>query len=516
MNLSLLAWQTWTATQQGGVIAVAAIAAVAILVMVIGIVRNHRARKASQASRDAAFDALKAFGEDAGPTAPEVADRLAASSDPGVARLGERLGRLSRMNYEGRWLPDPASLYADVGLFESQGATHRSKLLAWGAFALSAIGSGAFFTFASAVAFPLNPWALALPLLAIGAVAALFLVWHGRSTAAEIGNDRRAVTGAIAAATSVLQDRAGVAFLVSELIGYHEKMREEIHQFTALADELATGEFAEGIKTSVREIMSEEVAPPLNEANRALTDLAVALAEKQSEGMAELADTFSGAVAQSLSTHLNQLPDKLQTLYLVAEQSADMMAESTAALKQVREDNRVINDDVREVMRLMALAKNDIANEMASISDNLEIIGTSTDKMTALYAGEETSLARHIEMMTEQLDHYSSQIERGIGESAKAIDQAVDMAANQNRQASVMIARFETQLAALQNLSRQIGENTTNFTQESSQYVMRTLDDFDANLAEVVERLTFTTAEIRDAIDQLPPAIRASGKGRDF
>ena len=264
------------------------------------------------------------------------------------------------------------------------------------------------------------------------------------------------------------------------------------------------------------DIMTEEVVPPLKESNYALTELATSLAEKQERGMEQLADKFSDSVAHSLSVHMSALPEKLQALHRVIDQSAIMMEESNRALEQAKQENMEVNRDVREVLRLMALAKDDMADEMAFISDNLAIIGTSTDRMTALYAGEETNLASHINEMTEQLRVYSDKLEKGIVESAKAIDASVEMSKTQNRQSTTLLDRLDAQLHALDELGRLISQNTTHFTRESSEYVVKTLDEFDANLAEVVERLTFTTAEIRDAVDALPPAIRRAGLGRDM
>jgi len=144
------------------------------------------------------------------------------------------------------------------------------------------------------------------------------------------------------------------------VIGYGEKMREEVRSFSLIAEELTKGEFAEGIKTGVRDVMTEEVVPPLNESNYALTELAKSLAEKQELGMERLADTFSESVAHSLSVHMSALPEKLEVLHRVIDQSAVMMEESNRALEQAKQENMEVNRDVREVLRLMALAKDDM------------------------------------------------------------------------------------------------------------------------------------------------------------
>lgn len=227
--------------------------------------------------------------------------------------------------------------------------------------------------------------------------------------------------------------------------------------------------------------------------------------------MASLADSFSDAVARALAIHLSPLPDKLQTLYQVAEHSADMMQESATTMERAREEGLAVTRDVQETLRLMALAKNDIADEMAAISDNLEILGASTEKMTALYAGAETNLATHIDRLTDQLRAHSDRLGEGILESAKSIEASVKMSSAQNKNAAILLERLDEQLNTLEALGRQITDNTIHFTKESGGFVSKTLEEFDVSLAEVVERLTFTTAEIRDAIDALPAVIRGGG-----
>ena len=44
----------------------------------------------------------------------------------------------------------------------------------------------------------------------------------------------------------------------------------------------------------------------------------------------------------------------------------------------------------------MTVAKNDIANEMAEMSDYLEVIANVTEKMTSVYAGEDANLKQQI------------------------------------------------------------------------------------------------------------------------
>lgn len=480
--------------------------------MIAGVIKNRKFVTLSLRLADDAVTMLSQAQTDDMLPADSLVRAFDSSDEEQLKVFADRLSKSAHMYCEGRLLPEPVPILASLGLFRTTGVKAGSRFFAWICFAIGSLGAVLLVTLQILMTIPVNVLIIILPPLAFGIACSLFLLWHEKKAVNSIEDAENELITALSLFAPVFRDQIGVAVLVSEIISYGEKMRQEVNAFTKLAEELATGEFAEGIKTSVREIMSEEIAPPLQEANHALTGLAVSLAEKQEKGMEELADIFSGSVAHALSVHLASLPDKLEILHRVAEHSADMMEEAKVSMEQSRAESKQINLDVQETLRLMALAKNDIADEMASISDNLEIIGASTDKMTALYAGEETNLAFHINRMSEQLKLYSEKLDLGIVESSKAIDASVKMSSVQNKNALVLLDRLNEQLGALEEVSRQISENTAHFTKESSEYVVRTLDEFEANLAEVVERLTFTTAEIRDAVDALPPAIRRAGR----
>ena len=490
----------------GGLLLVAA-----LVVLVIGVMKNRQRAMAAEDEAALLIERLRHEPEAGMLPADAVHAALSQAGDDKLALLGDHLSRVSLLHYEGRLLPDPAPIFDSLGMFNREQLVTGSRFFALLSFSIGAGGLSLMLLLTLFSTLKTLPFLVGSVIFFVALLAALFLLWHGSRLAGRLVLEKERAMLALSSFAPVFMDGTGVSLLVSEMLSYGEKMRQEVNQFSRLADTLAAGDFAEGIKTSVREIMSEEVAPPLNDANYALTELAKSLAAKQEEGMQELTDLFSASVAAALSSHLSQLPDKLQILHQVAASSTDMMEEATATMMKTREDNKLINEDVREAMRLMTLAKDEMAEEMASISDSMEQLGASVDTISQLYAGEKTDLASHVEKMTEQLKLYSDKIAEGIDESAKSIDASVRMSASQNKNAAILLERLDEQLATLEDLNRQIRDNTTNFTKESSDYVSRTLDVFDTSLAEVVERLTFTTAEIRDAVDALPQMIRGSG-----
>ncbi|HPX92901.1 MAG TPA: hypothetical protein PK646_01255 [Bacillota bacterium] len=489
-------------------VATGIVAAGVIALLAAGILKNRRLTRSGSVLADEAVMILTSAQRGGTLPADAVAEVFANAEREDFRLFGEEMGRISQANFEGRLLPDPQPVMKARGLLQPAPLLAAGRLYALISFSVGTLWLvlALLISMMADMTGRVIPPALAAFLLSV--TASLIIYGYAVRTARHVDKERDRVVTALSGYLPVFTDRTGVALLVSELIGYGEKMRGEVKAFSELANELAKGEFAEGISISVREIMSQEVAPSLQEANHALTGLARSLAEKQEKGMTELAGTFSSAVAEALSVHLSSLPDKLQTLYQVAENSARMMEESVTTMERTRLESQEVVRDVQETLRLMALAKNDMADEMAAISDNLEIMGTSTEKMTALYSGQETNLVSHIDRLSDLIRLHADRLGEGIVESAKTIEASVRMSASQNKSAAILLERLDEQLAALEELGRQITGNTINFTKESSGFVTKTLEEFDVSLAEIVERLTFTTAEIRDAIDALPAAIR--------
>ena len=77
------------------------------------------------------------------------------------------------------------------------------------------------------------------------------------------------------------------------------------------------------------------------------------------------------------------------------------------------------------------------------------------------------------------------------------------MTLHQQQTVQQLIALDETLKASL-----------TQFATESEDYVTRTMDQMDQGLADIVERLAFATAEIRDAVEALPAVLRQNATFR--
>jgi|BioPla2DNA2_1021312.scaffolds.fasta_scaffold00117_41 hypothetical protein len=435
----------------------------------------------------------------------------------GLRAFSKEMGLTSRSLYAGVWLSDPVPKLMTIDrCFDMSASLNRIRFAGWLCLSIGLISGTVIAAVMLWFQFGNATLIASLPPVIVGIVLALFLTKYWKNTiAARYKVLIERASSEITCFAPVFQERNGLAAMISEVMRYGEAMRQEVQTFGILANKLAEGDFAEGIRTSVREVMMKEVVPPLQTAVQDMQSLAVSLSEKQDRGMEALARAFADEASEALANHMQQLNDGLKAIQTIVEKTSLLVDESMRSVEDSAERNEAIHKDVREAVRVMALAKNDIADEMVSLSDNLKIIGASTDRMTALYAGEETDLAKHIHHMAEQLRLYTETLDQGITENARVFSACCDFSSTQTRDAATIQQELSSQIKVLEKLSAAIESNTTNFTQESSDYVIKTLEQFDSSLAEVVERLTFTAAEIRDAVDALPPAIRRVAGGRD-
>ncbi len=504
-----------------GYVSMIAIPIIMLVIFVVTLLKNRKLRLAATACEKNFSEALDAAGfEQAGAleTLEAVSDRV---DDQELKEVLESLSVQSEKLYQGKWLPDPQTLMMQKDLFHFYQNARFNAWISAILFVLGIIAAVAVLIAdvnlvpgaAEMQAIPIPPILMAsLIPLGTGLVTVILQSVDARHTRLFLAQTVQRLSSDLANVAPVYQDRAGVSLLISELISYGENMRREVKTFSEISNQLVQGEFAEGVETAVRQVMEKEIAPSIQESSAALTNLADSLAEKQETGMQELADSFTQKTVEALQIHLAPLPQELSKLNRLTDSALTMMEESKQIMSVSRDENLKLNQELHEILGLMAISRNDIANESAVLSDNLKLISDSSDKLTALYMGEQEGLANQLSRLSDQLRLNTDLLNRAINDTTKTIEKSVGLSEEQSRLTENFLQDIRQQISILEDMTHSIKESSTDFTEKSSAYVERTLQDYDSGLAEVVERLSFTTAEIREAIDSLPAAIRSIGK----
>ncbi|MDD4324384.1 MAG: hypothetical protein PHR37_06105 [Eubacteriales bacterium] len=492
-----------------------------LVLFVVTVLRNRKLRRSAAARESNFSEALQTVDFEQTNAFESLQAVSSEVDDEELSDILDTLSVQSEKLYKGKWLPDPQPLMMQKDVFKIYKNARFNSLISALLLVLGIIAAvvvliaesnlqpGA--VSAQALPIPTLMMAILIP-LGTGLVTAILLGVDTQNTRYNLLQIVQNISSSLADVAPVYQDRAGVTLLISELISYGESMRHEVKSFSEIAEQLVHGDFAEGVRNGVREVMEREIAPPIQESSAALTNLARNLAEKQESGMQELADSFTNKTVEALQVHLAPLPQELSKVNRITDSALAMMEESKQIMAVSRDENINLNQELHDILGLMAISRNDIANETVALSDNLRLISESSDKLTALYMGEQEGLANQLSRLSDQLRLNTDLLNRAINETSKTMEKSVHLTEEQSKLTESFLQRVKQQVSALEEMTRSIEESSSDFTEKSSAYVQRTLQDYDSGLAEVVERLSFTTAEIREAIDSLPAAIRSIGK----
>ena len=152
----------------------------------------------------------------------------------------------------------------------------------------------------------------------------------------------------------VFNPESGTALLIENFLNYDREMKDSVdllsNKVVELSDHALVNAVRDGIETTVR----DTIAPPIQEANQAMSNLAGEYSRRQVEGLSELAAEFAHELARSVrdqmapfyhelnrySTDLNQSKNQmdlaLDALDTYGERAIELQANVDETLKSFR------------------------------------------------------------------------------------------------------------------------------------------------------------------------------------
>lgn len=418
--------------------------------------------------------------------------------------------RDSKNKYDKKWLPQLNDQLNQDTLTSKQLQTSLYFTPAILVFTCGLIASFvlALMPLVNAESFNTNKMLITLPSL-VATVLALFLLNHRSILEQEIEAAVQKLILKIEHYLPVYTDKASLALLVNEMTGHEDKINSAMTEFNQNFEDFVSDDFRNNISDSVKEVMQAEIVPPIKKSSDVLSDLASSLAEQQSKGMSDLADSFAKKLHTSVKNNFDSLTGELNSFNLLMDDTRNFIHDSVAILENSRQQNILLNREVSESIKLMTIAKNDIANELAEMADNLEVISDVTAKMTSVYAGEDANLKNQIASLETALQNSLSTINESISQSEATIKLSTQLNDDQNKHSDLLTSKMDDLLKDLEKINSSISHSTDNFQVQSNEKIDKTLDSFEAALANIVERLVFTTAEIKEAVEALPLVINS-------
>ncbi len=460
---------------------------------------NHQTRRqlhrlfANLAER---ITAIPAYGLD---QVPVVAALFAQTDYPALVQAFERLQQDQDVLYQQRWLPDPAR---ELTLARLTSSTRRSALDIRPAVTLLSIGlTAALIALILRFQLPIADLALAsvlpwLPALTGLATAALLAI-QALSTQALLRQDLAELCQVIGQRVPVFGQQTGMAQLIESFFHYDHQMVQSLDQFNATAARLAESDMANGIRRSVEQVLFETVAPALRDATHLLDSLSTTLVERQEQGMAELAGRFSKALAVDITAHLGPVNRELSQLAGTMADIKNYTDLSVRAMEAVRQDMVIQQKDIRVALDELVSARGQFQTNLSSLDQQIARLTDTATRLGVAYTDHEATLADALVETRNQLAADQKVLNSTLQRSSEALVRTQELTGHQQQMVQLLT---ELEVTLKTSLSQ--------FAQESETYVSRTMDQMDQGLADIVERLAYATAEIRDAVEALPAVLR--------
>ncbi|NLM76907.1 MAG: hypothetical protein GX173_02335 [Ruminococcaceae bacterium] len=343
----------------------------------------------------------------------------------------------------------------------------------------------------------------------------------------------------------VFNDQTGIASLVNAYLEYDNQMQHQLQEFSSVASRLAESDMADGIRRSVEQVLTESVAPSLQQSTHALSELAGELTRRQESGMQELAGQFATALSSQLAAHMRPVNREIAQMGSLMTDVKNYIEVAMRAMDTVQKQSTSIQEDVGQSLQQMAGAHDSMHTDFSTVRDQLTELSGTTTRLAEIFQNSEKTMDQSLERLTAKMNdgigglsvitdravqearfiretadqhlleaqaHQQDLQEQSTRFSSQLAD-ALDHMLQETRQETAAIASHSEAIGQqLGKLNRVLQETMTGFTQESSTYVQQTLKHFDENLAEITERLTQTAGEIQDAVDALPAAIQRSAQ----
>ncbi len=458
-------------------------------------------------------------------TAEDI-EALGSYSADNVDRLRQKLGEFrsaevstqldkalqqAKIKYNDRWVPDLAPYLSP----QQMSPQNYSRQKLFDSIPFYVIAIGLFCSFVqwllpyTQISVSEKPAAIILLPFITSCIAVMVTATSIFSIKQKLNNEYQRLQEVMSRYLPIYTDHSGAALLVDSVLEHDYAMQNSLSSFDATTRELVEGKFVDSMTGAVREIMENQVVPPIQEASATLPQLARDLAEKQDRDMTRLAEQFSEQVVISMGKHLNPLVTELHDFSELIADTRHFIHDSVAVLENSRQQNMMLNRTIAESLHAMDETKTVVSQDMSDIREHLGVLADVIEKISAIYIGEERGLRSEIANLDQSLTNSCSVITDGISAASKTIEHAMSIRNEQQEQLHQVLDEFKNINETLQKTESDLRKAQFNFSQQSEDYVKDKLGDFEQSLAEVVERLIYTASAIRDAVDTLPIALRA-------
>lgn len=316
-------------------------------------------------------------------------------------------------------------------------------------------------------------------------------------------------------------DLAGSAVLVDAFMQYDRRMEASVAQLSQTVGALLNNQMVEAVSQSILTGIQANLLPPLQESHRLLASVTADLEQRQEQGMRQLADQFTNQATDLLARRMEVFFRELDHYLAQLRETKGEVAQSLATLDQYREQASLLDRGIQQNLLVLQEQNAQSVQYLEQLSTNQERLANTSERLADLQTGSTNSLSSLVGDLGQQVTGFAqsmTELTQGIRDENRAHRQAIDVLMDSqkkniegyqqlsetmvtggqslNRQADLIHRQLET-------LNNQLNQSVQTFQKSLTQTVSQVVDTFDAGLADVTDRLSSTTGEIREVADNL-------------
>lgn len=287
---------------------------------------------------------------------------------------------------------------------------------------------------------------------------------------------------------------------LNEMVLYQKEQTEAIkHISTDISLEIAKAfnktvseTLIPKIDESIGMTLKENVLPAINSMSNVIKDFANVATSNQTDGLNKIVDKFILLMNESLNGQFENLANTINELCKWQIETKNNLEILIKELEETARNQKEINVSSEEVIKHFST----YFGKLIEANNNID---------------KSINMMKNIVSDMNELVEYNKEITIEIEEKQKLFNQRNDMYIKTiNQCVEELNSNWDRMQSNLEEINLQLENATKTFIENMHKGLEITFQDFDKNLAHIVNRLSGTISETQETIDEIPKLLRAT------
>ncbi|WP_427338270.1 MotA/TolQ/ExbB proton channel family protein [Caloranaerobacter sp. DY30410] len=289
---------------------------------------------------------------------------------------------------------------------------------------------------------------------------------------------------------------------LNEIVLYQKEQTEAIkHISTDISLEIAKAfnktvseTLIPKIDESIGMTLKENVLPAINSMSDVIKDFANVATSNQTDGLNKIVEKFVVLMNESLNGQFENLANTIDELCKWQIETKNNLEKLINELEETARNQKEINVSSEEMIKHFSAYFEKLIEANNNIDKSINVMENIVSNMN-------------------ELVQYNKEITIEIEEKQKLLNQRNDMYIKTiNQCVEELNSNWNSMQSNLEEINLQLENATKTFIENMHKGLEITFQDFDKNLAHIVNRLSGTINEIQETIDEMPRLLRATSE----